>query len=81
MNERIKALAEQSGFIFWKDESWGPGPGNIDWGCDYSIEFNDFIKLLIKECARIGELKEQGCSEYDPNSSVGWYMHQHFGIK
>jgi hypothetical protein len=53
MNERIKALAEQAGFIFWKDESWGPGPDNIDWSCDYQIEFNTFVQSLIKECVGI----------------------------
>ncbi len=39
-----------------------------------------FAELIIWECARIGELKEQGYSEYDPDMSVGWYMRQHFGV-
>jgi hypothetical protein len=35
----------------------------------------------VQECARIGELKEQGYEDYDPDLSVGWYMKQHFGVK
>lgn len=53
MNDKIQELAKKSGFIFWKDEPWGPGPGNIDWSCDYGTEFNDFVKSLIHECAKI----------------------------
>ena len=38
-------------------------------------------KLIVRECARIGELKEQGHSDYSPDISVGWYMRQHFGVE
>ena len=34
MNERIKELAKQSGFVLWKNESWNPGD-TIDWSCRY----------------------------------------------
>ena len=40
-----------------------------------------FALLIVRECSRIGELKEQGSSEYDPNMSVGWYMRKHFGLE
>jgi hypothetical protein len=40
-----------------------------------------FAELIVQECARIGELKEQGYEEYDPDLSVGWYMKQHFGVE
>ena len=39
-----------------------------------------FAELIVRECSLIGELKEQGSSEYDPNMSVGWYMRKHFGV-
>jgi hypothetical protein len=42
---------------------------------------NRTAELIVKECARIGELKEQGSSEYDSDMSVGWYMRQHFGVE
>ena len=40
-----------------------------------------FAELIVRECARIGELKEQGHSDYSPDISVGWYMRQHFGVE
>jgi hypothetical protein len=40
-----------------------------------------YAELIVLECSRIAELKEQGFSEYDPNMSVGWYMRNHFGVK
>ena len=49
MNDKIQELAKKSGFIFWKDEPWGPGPGNIDWSCDYTDEFKVFANLLQKQ--------------------------------
>lgn len=40
-----------------------------------------FGEEIVKECAKIAELKEQGSTEFDPETSAGWYMKQHFGIK
>ena len=34
MNERIKELVEEAGFILWGNEEWGPGEGHVDWSCD-----------------------------------------------
>ena len=42
-------LAKQAGFVFWNNESHGPGPNKIDWSCDYSNEFDKYSKLLIEE--------------------------------
>lgn len=39
-----------------------------------------FGEEVVKECAKIAELKEQGSAEFDPDTSVGWYIKQHFGI-
>jgi hypothetical protein len=75
MNERIKLLAEQA-----KEESsqWlGSKPATT---ITYD-ELEKFAELIVRECAQIGELKEQGFSEYDPDISVGHYMRQHFGIE
>ena len=40
-----------------------------------------FAELIVRECSNIGEMKEQGYSQFDPDTSVGWYMRQHFGVK
>ena len=87
MNQRIKELSKQAGDYvnevytppvrsktpgkIWED-------GHVDWHEQFKVKF---AELIVKECARIGELKEQGFSEYDPNTSVGWYMRQHFGVE
>ena len=74
MNERIKKLAEQAR-INVSQKNYGY----------YWIESADgiekFAELIVRECARIGELKEQGYEDYDPDLSVGWYMKQHFGVE
>lgn len=49
MDKRTQELAEQAGFIFWKDEPWGPGRGHIDWSCNYDKEFDRFNELMKKE--------------------------------
>jgi hypothetical protein len=49
MDKRTQELAEQAGFVFWGDESWGPGPGHIDWSCDYNEEFVRFAELTKQE--------------------------------
>jgi hypothetical protein len=75
MNERIKLLAEQAGV---KYSLWvGSKPAAY---MTYD-ELEKFAEMLVEECARIGELKEQGYEEYDPDLSVGWYMKQHFGVE
>jgi len=87
MNERIKQLAEQAGD--YVNEVYTPPvrsktPGKIweDGHVDWYTQFNEkFAELIVRECARIGELKEQGYEDYDPDLSVGWYMKQHFGVE
>jgi len=87
VNERIKQLAEQAGD--YVNEVYTPPvrsktPGKIweDGHVDWYTQFNEkFAELIVRECARIGELKEQGYEDYDPDLSVGWYMKQHFGVE
>lgn len=40
-----------------------------------------FGEEVVKECAKIAELKEQGSPEFNQDTSVGWYIRQHFGMK
>ena len=49
MNSVITKLLEEAGFVFWENESWGPGPGHIDWACNYDLEMVEFVKLLTAE--------------------------------
>lgn len=66
MNERIQKLINQTGV---------PVSIPFDAWCE------KFAELIVQECTRIAELKEQGYNIYDSNTSVGWYIRQHFGIK
>ena len=49
MNNRILELLKEAGFVFWKTESWGPGPDIIDWSSNYDREIREFVKLLTEE--------------------------------
>lgn len=78
MNEQIKKLAEHAGL---KIESWMTNPPK-PFGIVGSVEdFEKFAELIVHDCVKIAELKEQGYNEYDSDVSVGWYIKEHFGIK
>ena len=55
MNERIKQLALDAGFVFWNDEPWGPAsavPSDcIDWSSNYDKELLLYTDLIIQMCA------------------------------
>ena len=46
MNERIKELAEQAGFVLWADEEWNPGE-TIDWASNYDAEIVKYTELVV----------------------------------
>lgn len=39
-----------------------------------------FAELIVLECSRIAELKEQKDRSFHPDTSAGWYIRQHFGV-
>ena len=87
MNKRINELAEQAGFVFWSDESWGPGEGNIDWACDYTQEFKKFAELIVRECMST-VLKESKWywdkDEFESSNAIqnaARRVKEHFGVE
>ena len=46
MNQRIKALAEQAGFQYIKDEG-------IGWAGNHNASLPKFAELIVRECAEI----------------------------
>ena len=48
MKKKYRKIAKKAGFVFWKDEPWGPGRHEIDWGSCYGGVMDEFIRLLIK---------------------------------
>ena len=79
MNERIQNLALDAGLLNYVDNET-PRRCFIHGHADLE-EVQKFAELIVQECAEIGELKEQGFGDYDPDISVGWYMRKHFGVK
>ena len=59
MNDTMKKLAIEAGFVFWNNEPHGPGPDNIDWSCDYSNEFDRYSKLLVEQTIKELKLSQQ----------------------
>lgn len=74
MNKNIKELAEEAGFVFWGDEKWGPGPGLIDWSCDYKNEFDKFTDLFTDKAISLChvETDASNLSEYDKGMIDGY---------
>jgi hypothetical protein len=84
MNERIRLLAEQAGFVLWQDESWNPGDV-IDWSCRYDDEFKKFAELIVRET--IMEMATQ-MDEFgdDQSNNPVWYksekaVKKYFGVE
>lgn len=53
VNKNLQKLAKKAGFVFWSDESWGPGKNNIDWANEYDEDFEKYSYLLIQECVNL----------------------------
>jgi hypothetical protein len=66
MNENIKQLAEQAGFVLWTDEDWNLGDV-IDWASRYDDEFVRYTHLLINNVFdRIREISaQQSCITHE----------------
>ena len=82
MNEQIKKLANQAGFVLWKNESWNPGD-TVDWSCRYDDELEKFAELIVKECVVI-------CRDIDGEDNIdaksgrqdcAVEIKEHFGVE
>ena len=72
MNNRIKELAKEAGFVLWGEEIWSPGDA-IDWSSGYDEELTKFVELIVNECAGIADKAEP----YKSNDLIK----KHFGIE
>jgi hypothetical protein len=80
MNERIKELSERAIQLVADEHTNGDESRlNTDSYHVKDLINEKFAELIVLECARIGELKEQGYV-YGPEYSAGHYMKQHFGV-
>lgn len=81
MNDKLKQLAEQAGFVLWGDEDWNPGE-TIDWSSNYDAEMVKYTELVVRE-----SLVEFYRRYLDTNSNddiavqVDKFIKECFGIK
>ena len=83
MNERIKELVEQAGFIYFQSDEDSNTP--IDWSCDYTEELEKFAELIIKECAKqsmlIGRYHDINGITPDLAIAIAVGLKKHFGVE
>jgi hypothetical protein len=70
MNERIRELAREAGFVMWGDESWNPGDV-VDWSSSYDNELKKFAELIVRECINA----TGNCA------GTGNMIKEHFGVE
>ena len=85
MNERVKELAEQAGFVMWADESWKPEGAIIDWSSDYNNELAKFAELIVRETIKQMAIQMDEFGDDQSNNPV-WYksekaVKKYFGIE
>ena len=74
MNERIKVLTEQAGFIHFASNEDCDTP--IDWSCDYTEELEKFAELIVAECIRLcDQVDLAGADDCIDN------IKDHFGVR
>lgn len=55
LNKKFRKFAKKAGFIFWKNEHWGPGKGHVDWGTEYDSELKAFAESIVVRCVEIAD--------------------------
>ena len=73
LSPRFKALAKECGFVFWGNEPHGPGPGSIDWSCDYTQEFEQYSRELVTWTCEL--MRQDIIRDYLFRSSENTYKH------
>lgn len=77
MNERIRVLADQAGFVLWADEEWKPEGEIIDWSSSYDKELETLIKLIVRECTVV---VQDAVDQREPASTYAGKIKEHFGV-
>jgi hypothetical protein len=78
MNKAMRELAEEAGFIFWRDEPWKPHGAEIDWSSDYSEELKMYTEFIIRKCI---EICEQGTITQTTSFGASQNIKNHFGLE
>ena len=75
MNERIKVLTEQAGFIRFSPDEDCDTP--IDWSCDYTTALEKFAELIVRECT---DVVADAVDHREPASTYVSKIKEHFGV-
>lgn len=81
MNEQIKALTEQAGGDIWQRLENDVVNKEAFVTFDPPMTLEKFTELVVRECARIANEKEENFPQYEPDVSVHWYILKHFGFE
>ena len=73
MNEKIRKMLAQAGFVLWDGEAWAPKGAVVDWNTDYTVEMTTFIHELICQAARVA-----ATAEGEFNNEVYYAVFDHF---
>jgi len=81
MNERIKQLAENAGFILWGKESWNPGDV-VDWSSRYDDELQKFAELIVDECClKLLDMDEKTNGRHNYYKHAALELKRHVGVE
>jgi len=81
MNEQIRELVEQAGFVLWDNEDWRPTDQTVDWSSEYDQELEQLIKLVIDKCVEVCYTRA-GNSDYNTGRQhCASDIKEHFGVK
>lgn len=74
MNARIRELVDRAGFVRFSAQENPHTP--IDWSCDYEVELETLIELIVRECLDLGkQIQSQrvinGSEEYIAGREMG----------
>ena len=81
MNERIKELAKQSGFVLWSDEEWKPEGAVVDWSSNYDNELAKFAELIVRECIEEFRGEVQHWYDWEVDDEMLEQVNKHFGVE
>ena len=82
MNDHIRDLTKLAGGEFWQRiESDGVLNKEAYITFDPPQSLEKFAEMIVRECARIANEKEENFPQYDADVSVHWYILKHFGLE
>jgi hypothetical protein len=78
MNERLRALANQAGFQYIKDEG-------IGWAGNYNASLPKFAQLIVQECMAcstwVGRVNTNAIEPVHTAHAINQRIQQHFGVE